>query len=75
MAKSANKYDQIIAKVFFDNFKGNTDSVSFDREELVSSAEHLSIPRIKNLGDIVYSYRFRKKLPKSIVDTQPAGFE
>jgi len=35
----------------------------------------LKIPRIKNLGDIPYSYRFRKELPESITDTAPKDAE
>ncbi len=49
--------------------------ISFDREELASASETLNIPRIKNLGDIVYSYRFRKDLPDAINETAQTGCE
>ncbi len=64
-----NKYDRIIDKVFFDNFTKGTKKVSFTRDELASASDALGFPRIKNLGDIPYSYRFRKNLPDSIRNT------
>ncbi len=68
----ASKYDRVIEKVFFDNYS-ETSKISFDREELASASETLNIPRIKNLGDIVYSYRFRKDLPDAINETAQTG--
>ncbi len=69
-----SKYDKIIETVFFKNYSGNL-RVSFDREELAQACKHLNIPRIKNLGDIVYSYRFRRNLPKKINGTASSGCE
>ncbi|QTA80489.1 Uncharacterized protein dnl_27940 [Desulfonema limicola] len=70
----ASKYDKIIEKVFFDNYS-KTSKISFDREELALASKKLNIPRIKNLGDIVYSYRFRKDLPHTINETARTGCE
>jgi hypothetical protein len=64
-----SKYDDIITKVFFDNHKNGSKRVSFLREELAVAGEELGFDRIKNLGDIPYSYRFRKGLPEAINDT------
>jgi hypothetical protein len=64
-----SKYDEIIAKVFFDNYKKKSKRVPFTREELAEACDSLGFPRIKNLGDIPYSFRFRKNLPKDICDT------
>ncbi|MCA3716707.1 MAG: endonuclease [Brevundimonas sp.] len=36
-------------------------------------ASELGIPLPKNLGDVIYSFRYRTALPESIVETQPAG--
>jgi hypothetical protein len=68
-----SKYDKIIEKVFFDNFKEGKKRVSFTREELATASDALGFPRIKNLGDIPYSYRFRKDLPESISTTASGG--
>ncbi|MDB5163954.1 MAG: endonuclease [Candidatus Saccharibacteria bacterium] len=49
--------------------------LAFHREDLVAACDELEIPRIRNLGDITYSFRFRKELPESIQKTAPAGAE
>ncbi|PCJ51185.1 MAG: endonuclease [Candidatus Hydrogenedentota bacterium] len=61
-----SKYDQVISKVFHDNYHTGSIRVPFTREELAKACDELNINRIKNLGDIPYSYRFRKELPESI---------
>jgi len=71
----ASKYDQIIEKVFFDNYSENLNIIPFNREELAQACQNLEISRIKNLGDIVYSYRFRKELPDTIIKTAPQDYE
>ena len=70
-----SKYDQIIEKVFFDNYKVGAKRVPFVRDELAHASEKLGIPRIRNLGDIPYSYRFRKNLPANILNTLAPGRE
>ncbi len=71
----ASKYDKVISKVFFDNHKDNGNVVPFAREELAEACKYHGIDRIKNLGDIPYSYRFRKALPQEINDTATTGCE
>ena len=39
------------------------------------TGEKLGYPRIKNLGDIPYSFRFRKELPEEIKETAPKNGE
>jgi len=70
-----SKYDNIIERVFFNNYSCNTAVVSFNRDELVQACKDLGITRIKNLGDIPYSYRFRKELPNSIKEKCPNNSE
>ena len=64
--KSKNRYDQLIEKVFFKNYNKGSDKVDFKREEFEPIAKELGIKLPKNLGDIIYSYRYRNKLPKRI---------
>jgi hypothetical protein len=45
------------------------------REDLELAAEKLRIGLPKNLGDVVYSVRYRTPMPHSIIETQPAGKE
>jgi hypothetical protein len=72
MAK-ANAYDQIISKVFNDHYRRGVDRVDFSREELAEAARAFGIPVPKNLGDIVYTYRYRRELPPSLKSQAPAG--
>lgn len=70
-----SKYDDIIAAVFLENFKNGDRVISITRNELSHACDVLGIPRIKNLGDIPYSYRFRKELPSSITSSAPNNAE
>lgn len=72
---NASRYDRIIEAIFFANRKKKASRVEFGREECVDASEKLGIQRIKNLGDIMYTYRFRRDLPRSIADTAPKGCE
>jgi hypothetical protein len=65
-----NSYDQIIVDIFERFHQGKAD-FEFDRSEFTTAAHRLEIPVPKNVGDIVYSYRYRKSLPQPIIDTQP----
>lgn len=69
------KYEEIIEHVFFNNYKKGATRVSFNREELAKASDSLKFERIKNLGDIPYSFRFRKNLPESIIKTAPKDSE
>ena len=77
MAKELDdsNYSLIIAYVFFAHFKKGEREFSFAREELSDAVKHLGIPPPKNIGDVVYAFRYRKKLPIDITKTQPKGFE
>ena len=69
------KYEQIIEWIFQQNYEPNRARLSFSREQLVGASEALGFERIKNLGDIPYSFRFRRFLPNSIQKTAPEGSE
>lgn len=73
--KALSKYDKIIESVFFDNFREGDRKVTFDRNELAEACEKLNLSRVKNLGDIPYTYRFRRDLPSSISDCAPVNTE
>jgi hypothetical protein len=74
MPKATNKgtaYDQIIEKIFFDKFTPGSREVKWERSDIVRVAEELGLDRPKNLGDVIYTYRFRRKLPESIRKVAP----
>lgn len=70
-APSESLAQRIIAKIFADHFKPGMVEVAFQREELVAAAEALGEPRPKNLGDIIYSLRYRVPLPDSVREAAP----
>ena len=70
-----NRYQALIQEVFFDHFAAGTTEFEFQREELEGAADALGVARVKNLGDITYSFRQRSPLPERILETQPEGYE
>jgi hypothetical protein len=67
MAKSSNRYSQLIETVFFKHYRNGDTEVSFDRSEFEAEAKILEIDLPKNQGDIVYSFRYRTALPERIL--------
>jgi len=61
-----SRYDQLIERVFFNNYAKNASEVHFERDEFAAIAKDLGIDLPKNLGDIIYSYRYRNRLPQRI---------
>lgn len=68
------KYDEIINAIFFERYTEGVTSIRFEREELADKARELGIGTPRNLGDIVYSYKYRKRLPEQIIQTAPEGY-
>lgn len=64
-----NRYSAIIEKIFQSKFKTGARALDFEREEFVSVAKKLRIDLPKNLGDLVYSFRYRAMLPETIQST------
>jgi hypothetical protein len=62
-------YDALIVKIFKNHHRKGTDQFEFDREELEKVAAQLGLRLPKNLGDLIYSFRYRKTLPAEIVAT------
>ena len=71
--KQENRYKVLIEKIFFDHYKARMTEFEFDREELETTAAALSIKLPKNLGDVIYSFRYRVELPEKILKTQTSG--
>jgi len=71
----ANLAQRLIEQVFTDRFSPDVKSVSFTRDDLIEAAKAIGAPRPKNIGDIVYSLRYRVQLPDSIQETAPRGRE
>jgi len=72
MSKS-NRYDSIIVEIFKKHYKKGKEDFVFNRSELEKVSKKLKVELPKNLGDLLYSFRFRKDLPKEISKTAIAG--
>ena len=59
----SSRYAAIIEAVFHGLYEAGTDSVDFQRDEIVKAALSLGIEPPKNLGDVIYAYRYRQELP------------
>ncbi len=75
MAKENNRYHAIIENIFFDRYEAGATEFIFKRQEIKTAAKFLDIELPDNLGDLIYSYRFRVELPQPIIDTQTDGKE
>lgn len=75
MPEPVNRYGTLIEKIFSDRYIDGSTELEFARTDIESAAEELAIKLPKNLGDILYSFRFRTALPDSIIATQPPGME
>jgi hypothetical protein len=73
--RQPNRYEQIIERVFFDNYDRVAQSSTFKRTEFKQIADALSIALPDNLGDVLYSFRYRYTLPQRVLDEQPSGLE
>lgn len=74
MSKTSKQYTTIISEIFDNHYTKDVREFTFVREEIRIAGEKTGVGVPKNLGDVIYSYRHRKVLPKSITITQPAGY-
>ncbi len=73
--KEPNRYAQILEAIFTRHFRKDATEIEFERTEFSQVADEFGIELPKNLGDILYSFRYRTQLPKSITSKAPKGFE
>lgn len=73
--EQTNRYKALIESIFFHHWSEGVTDFEFARDEIRTKADELRIELPDNLGDVLYSFRFRISFPQSIIDTQPAGRE
>src|SRR4030043_1185652 len=73
MAETKNRYSQIIEAIFSKYFQKGSKEILFERSDIVTAAKKLRIRLPKNLGDVLYSFRYRPPLPNSILEKAPKG--
>jgi hypothetical protein len=70
-----NRYSQIVERIFLEKYKEEITGLTFSREDIVRIARKIGVKLPKNLGDVIYSFRYRAQLPESIRAKAPKGCE
>jgi hypothetical protein len=70
-----NRYQAIILRLFENHYTEGITEFEFTRNEFVGIANSLGIELPKNVGDVIYSFRYRNELPQNIRDTVTDGLE
>ncbi len=70
-------YDKVLLKVFHQHYNQGAEYLKFSKDELAEACEQYGVT-IKNIPDIIYTYRTRRVLPDDIRKTghwaiEPAG--
>jgi hypothetical protein len=73
--KKPNRYSAIMRTIFERHYRAGEAEFEFTRNEFADVARKLRIVLPKNLGDAIYSFRFRVPLPPEVVATAPPGME
>jgi hypothetical protein len=72
MPKESNRYTKLIEAIFAKYYRKDVTEFEFERDEIVQQAKLLNVKLPKNLGDVLYTFRYRAELPESITATAPA---
>ena len=73
--KNLNRYSRLIEEIFFKYYQPGNTKVSFERTDIEGAAAKLKIELPKNLGDVIYSFRYRTQLPESITSKALEEYE
>jgi len=75
MAKSPNRYEALIEKIFFDSYSDGATEFEFKRADLKEAAASLKINLPDNLGDVIYAFRFRVTFlePHDLQPSEPSS--
>ncbi|WP_019498667.1 hypothetical protein [Pseudanabaena sp. PCC 6802] len=75
LGEKQSRYKSLVSKVFLDRYREGLTEVPFMRSDLESAAQDLGIELPKNIGDALYSIRYRTQMPDEVLATQPEGRE
>ena len=67
------RYQKIIEALFFNHYREGSVGFIFSREEIAKAAEQMKVEVPKNLGDVLYTFRYRQGLPERIQQCAPKG--
>lgn len=74
-SEARTRYERLIEDIFLSKYENGAEVVDFEREDIERSAAKLKVKLPRNLGDVIYTFRFRGQLPDSIRRTAPEGKE
>lgn len=70
-----NRYSKLVETIFLKKYIKGSERVDFKRVDFETTSQELGITLPKNLGDIIYSFKYRTALPDSITKLAPEGKE
>jgi hypothetical protein len=73
--QKSNRYAQLIEEIFFKYYQDGHEEVTFSRVYIKSAANRLGIKEPDNIGDVIYSFRYRTPLPESVTRTATPGHQ
>jgi hypothetical protein len=73
--KRATDYAQVLARVFDKHKVPGASEFPFPRSALLEAASEVGVSLPKNIGDVVYSHRYRTDAPDAIAMHEPEGKE
>lgn len=69
LERDDQRYARLIETIFLDRFKKGDKVVKFSRQDLIDTSHKIDIDVPKNIGDVLYSFRYRRDLPEAITKT------
>jgi hypothetical protein len=70
--RSTKVYESVMLQVFNSRYSKGASSVDFSRADVEDAAKKLGLDP-KNVGDVIYSYRYRRDLPAEIAERARKG--
>lgn len=70
-----NRYSKLVETIFMEKHEEGSERIEFERTDLEVTAKRLGIVLPKNLGDVIYSFKYRTSFPQIIIDKAPIGKE
>lgn len=73
--RKETRYAEIVSAIFHKKYRKGADRLPFERDEFSHAAIAKGVDLPKNIGDAIYSFKYRVALPASISETAPDGYE
>ncbi|NNJ13179.1 endonuclease [Chloroflexales bacterium ZM16-3] len=71
--QNKDRYSKIILHLFRKHYSEGATEVVFHRSEIGPASEAEGVEAPRNLGDLIYYFRFRQPLPEEIIRKTPPG--